>query len=99
MQLIPCNLTLATIYCMEAVVVLRLSSWLTEQEVRDSIPGLATTISEIGYLLLPSRDMAEIPLKRRISSKQSTKFVVLNSFNNTWYEMEIHLGSESRLNF
>ena len=25
-----------------------------------SIPGLTTTISEIGYLLLPSRDMAEI---------------------------------------
>ena len=41
-----------------------LSSWLSEQEVRASIPGLAATISEIGYLLLPSRDMAEIPLKR-----------------------------------
>ena len=40
-----------------------LSSWLVEQEVRDSIPCLATWISEIGYLLLPSRDMAEIPLK------------------------------------
>ena len=35
------------------------------QEVRGSIPGLAAMISEIGYLLLPSRDMAEIPLKRR----------------------------------
>ena len=49
-----------------------LSSWLAEQEVRGSIPGLATWISEIGYLLLPSRDMAEIPLKRRKSSIQST---------------------------
>ena len=39
-----------------------LSSWLAEQEVRGSIPGLATWISVIGYLLLPSRDMAEIPL-------------------------------------
>ena len=29
--------------------------------------------SEIGYLLLPSRDMAEIPLKRRKSSIQPTK--------------------------
>ena len=29
----------------------------------DSIPGLTATISEIGYLLLPSRDMAEILLK------------------------------------
>ena len=27
--------------------------------VRGSIPDLAATISEIGYLLLPSRDMAE----------------------------------------
>ena len=35
------------------------SSWLAEQEVRGSILGLATTISEIGYLLLPSRDMAK----------------------------------------
>ena len=34
------------------------------------IPGLAATISEIGYLLLPSRDMAERSLKRRKSSKQ-----------------------------
>ena len=32
------------------------------QEVRGSIPGLAATISEIGYLLLPSRDMAETSL-------------------------------------
>ena len=35
-----------------------------------SIPGLATWISETGYLLLPSRHMAEIPLKRRKSSIQ-----------------------------
>ena len=42
-----------------------LSSWLAEQEVRGSIPGLAIRISEIGYLLFPSRDMAEIPLKQR----------------------------------
>ena len=49
-----------------------LSSWLAEQEVRGSIPGLAATISEIGYLLLPSRDMAERSLKRRKSSKQLT---------------------------
>ena len=49
-----------------------LSSWLAEQEVRGSIPHLATLISEIGYLRLPSRDMAEIPLKRRKSSIQRT---------------------------
>ena len=34
-------------------------------EGRGSIPGLAATISEIGYLLLPCRDMAERSLKRR----------------------------------
>ena len=53
-------------------VVEWLSSWLVEQGVRGSIPGLATYISEVGYLLLPSRDMAEIPLKRRKSSIQPT---------------------------
>ena len=51
-----------------AAVAEWLSSWLAEQEVRGSIPRLATWISEIGYLPLPSRDMAEIPLKRRKSS-------------------------------
>ena len=56
-----------------AAVAEWLSSWLAEQEVRGSIPGLATWISEIGYLLLPSRDMAEIPLKRRKSPIQPTK--------------------------
>ena len=44
-------------------------------KVRGSIPGLTATISEIGYLLLPSRDMAEISLKRRKSSKQPTKTI------------------------
>ena len=33
--------------------------WLKEQEVRGLIPGLIATISEAGYLLLPSRDIAE----------------------------------------
>ena len=49
-----------------------LSSSLAEQEVRSSIPRLATWISEIGYLLLPSHDMAEIPLKQRKISIQPT---------------------------
>ena len=40
--------------------VVVISSWLAEQEVRSSIPGHAATISEIGYFLHPSRDMAEI---------------------------------------
>ena len=38
-------------------------SWLAEQGVWGSNPGLATLISEIRYLLLPSRDMTERWLK------------------------------------
>ena len=53
-------------YLLGAAVAEWLSSRLTEQEVRGSIPDLATWISEIGNLLLPSRGMAEIPLKRRL---------------------------------
>ena len=49
-----------------------LSSWLAKQEVRDSIPGLASLISEFGYLLLQSRNMSERSLKLRKSSKQPT---------------------------
>ena len=46
-----------------AVVVWWLSSWLADKEAPGSISALSTTISEIGYLLLPSRDMAERSLK------------------------------------
>ena len=49
-----------------------LSSWLAEQEVRVPIPGLAATISKIGYLLLPGRDIVYISLKRRKPWKQPT---------------------------
>ena len=55
-----------------------------EQEVRGSIPRLATWVSEIGYLLLPSHDMAEIPLKRRktpIQQKQQQQQYRLQSIN------------------
>ena len=51
------------------------SSWFAEQEDRGSIPGLPASpleFSEIDYILLPSRDMVEIPLKRRKSSIQPT---------------------------
>ena len=57
------------------MVVEWLSSWLAEQEARGSNPGLATLISEIVYLLHPSRDMAEIPLKRRKSSIQPINLI------------------------
>ena len=41
---------------VEATVVLWLIYWLlAEQELRGSIPGLAATISEVCFLLLPSR--------------------------------------------
>ena len=55
-----------------AAVAEWLSSWLAKQEVGGSIPCLATWISEICYLLLPSRDLAEIPLRRHKSSIQPT---------------------------
>ena len=46
---------------------------LAEQEARDSIPNLTTTISEIDYLLLPSHNLAETSPKRRKSSQQQTR--------------------------
>ena len=55
-------------YLKGAAMAEWLSSWPAEPEVRGSIPGFATKISEIAYLLLRSRDMAEIPLKRRKST-------------------------------
>ena len=54
-----------SLHTIGAAVVQWLSSWLGEHEVRGSIPGLVDTISEIDYLLIPSRDMTEISLKRR----------------------------------
>ena len=72
-----------------AVVAEWISSWLAEQEVRGSIPRLATWISEIGYLPLQSRDMAEIPLKRRKSSIKPNQTKPMLSFivysNMTWF--------------
>ena len=56
-----------------------LNSWLAEQEVRGSISRLAAWISEIGKFLLPSRNMAEIPLKRRKSyNNQPTNYFAHN---------------------
>ena len=49
-----------------------LRSWVAEQEVRGSIPGLAATISDIGYPLLACRYMDETPIKRRKSLTQPT---------------------------
>ena len=66
------------------VTVQWLSKWLVDQG-----PGfaLAATISETGYVLLPSRDMTEILLKRRKSSKQPIMVLrkILGDF--IWYYM------------
>ena len=75
-----------------AAMVKWLSSWLAEQEVRGSIPGLATWISEIVYLLLRSRDMAEIPLKGPKSSIQLTNQPIniqLQQESHCWKECSV----------
>ena len=51
------------------MVVQWFSSWLAGQKVRGSIPGLAASISEIGYLMLLSRDLNEISLKLKLIRK------------------------------
>ena len=43
---------------------------LAEQVVRDSNQGLSTSISKIGHILVPSRDMTERLLMRQTSSQQ-----------------------------
>ena len=53
------------------MVIYRLSSWLAEQGVWGSNPGLTTTMSEIGFLLLPSHDITDIMLKK--GDKSSTQ--------------------------
>ena len=83
---VQCCQSCLSYHLVGATMVEWLCSWLAEQEVRGSITGLATWISEIGYLLLPSRDMAEIPIKRRKSSIHPTNqsyhlVVVITSFH------------------
>ena len=52
-------------YYLGAAVAKWLSSWLEEQEDRVRFLALPLEFSEIGYLLLPSPDMAERLLNRR----------------------------------
>ena len=66
------HLHVITVLDRGTVVVEWLSSWLAEQEVLGLIPGLIATISEIGYLLLPSHGMAERSLKRLKTTNQQT---------------------------
>ena len=63
------------LYLSSGGVVVKL--WLDEQEFQGSIPGLTAMISEICYLLLPIRDMAEISLKGRKSSKPPLNLLYL----------------------
>ena len=60
----------------EAVVVECLSSWLAEQGVRSSIPGLATCILYIGDFLLFSRDIFERLLSDVNSKNNQTQAMV-----------------------
>ena len=84
-----CNiiLTIFTESFKGAVVVEWLSSWLAEVRVR--FPASPLEYQRFGYLLLPSRDMAEIPLKWCKSSTQPTN--LLKSFkavcSSTWKYM------------
>ena len=75
------NLGAFSFFGLSVCDLVMLSFWLAEQEVRGLISGLAATIPEIGYLLLPSRDICEIPLKRRKSSIQPTNNSVMLSVN------------------
>ena len=69
-----------------------LSSWLAEQEDRVRIPASPLEFSEIGYILLPSRNMTEIPLKRRKSSIQPiNQTVTVRHTRGIWKVMHIHL--------
>ena len=56
------------------------SSWLVEQVVRGSSPGLVTLISEIWYLLLQSRDMTERLLNLRKIPKHSNHGYIFKMF-------------------
>ena len=54
-----------SITMLGGAVVEWISCWLAEQDLGGSNHGLGSSISEIGYLLLPSRDMSNRLLNRR----------------------------------
>ena len=56
-----------------------------EQEVRGSIPGFAATILEIGYLLLPSRDMAEISPNLQYNQPTIRQIFLLSAYKYHFY--------------
>ena len=87
----PCCLTMWEQRCCSG-----LSSWLVAQEVRSSIPRLAAMISKIGYLLLPSRNMAEIPIERHKSSipVYANYFMTHRSFSVI---LSSHMGNFSQV--
>ena len=73
------------------VVVLWFNPWFAGQEVGGSIPGLATRISDIGYLLRPRRDIDKRSLKRRKSSKHQRPNPLRNTYPDL-YPTELHLN-------
>ena len=66
---------LITMIWSSSGVVVKFLVW-GARDSRVIFPFLATTISEIGHLLLSSRDLAEISLKWRKSSKQPIKQIL-----------------------
>ena len=73
------------------MVVEWLSSWLAGQEVRGSIPRLATLISEIGYLLLPSRESSIQPTNKSMQEYKILCYYVKIVWCTIHYEfMNMH---------
>ena len=66
------------IYCIAflSCLIFWEQRWCSGQAPCLRIPGLAATIAKIGYLLLPSRIMTNMSLKRRKTSKQPTSLLV-----------------------
>ena len=83
-----------------AAVAEWLSSWLAEKEDRVRLPALPLEFSEIGYLLLPSRDMAKIPLKRRKSSIQPTnRYFKISKLQELYRHLSFFFNFRAFLNF
>ena len=75
------------------IIIQSCNAQLVEQGVWGSIPGLATWISETGYLLIRSRDMTERLLKRRKSSIQNLHLRLFSSQEKKCLENFSHRSS------
>ena len=77
---------------MGAAVVKWLSSWFMKQEILSSNPGIPPTNSEIGYILLPSRNMPEIQLKATLilNTTNNQVFIYMNIYHLLYKYMYHH---------